>query len=65
MTAVNALPLAGLVGLGALHGINPGMGWLFAVAKGLQERQRRAVLRAVVPLAAGPASCSRALMARM
>jgi hypothetical protein len=47
--------LAGLLGLGALHGINPGMGWLFAVAKGLQERQRRAVWRAVVPLAAGHA----------
>ena len=25
----------------ALHGINPGMGWLFAVALGLQEQQRR------------------------
>lgn len=55
MTAMNALSLAGLLGLGALHGINPGMGWLFAVAKGLQERQRRAVWRAVLPLAAGHA----------
>ena len=52
---MDALPLAGLLGLGALHGINPGMGWLFAVAKGLQERQRRAVWRAVGPLAAGHA----------
>jgi len=52
---MEALPLAGLLGLGALHGINPGMGWLFAVAKGLQERRRRAVWRAVVPLAAGHA----------
>jgi hypothetical protein len=53
--AMDTLSLAGLLGLGALHGINPGMGWLFAVAKGLQERQRRAVWRAVVPLAAGHA----------
>ena len=31
--------------LGAFHGINPGMGWLFAVALGLQERRRGAVSR--------------------
>ena len=40
-----------LIGLGAFHGINPGMGWLFAVALGMQERRRGAVLRALVPLA--------------
>ena len=44
-----------LISLGALHGINPGMGWLFAVALGLQERRRGAVLRALVPLGAGHA----------
>jgi len=55
MTSADWLPLAGLLGLGALHGLNPGMGWLFAVARGLQERRRRAVWRAVVPLAAGHA----------
>ena len=55
MTAMTVLSLAGVLGLGALHGINPGMGWLFAVAKGLQERQRRAVWRAVGPLAFGHA----------
>ena len=27
-----------LAGLGAGHGVNPGMGWLFAVALGMQER---------------------------
>ena len=32
-----------LMGLGAFHGINPGMGWLFAVALGMQEGHRRAV----------------------
>lgn len=39
--------------LGCYHGINPGMGWLFAVALGLQERRLTAVLRAIVPLALG------------
>ena len=29
-----------MVLLGAYHGINPGMGWLFAVALGMQQRQR-------------------------
>ena len=37
---------AALLALGAFHGINPGMGWLFAVALGLQERRTGAVLRA-------------------
>jgi hypothetical protein len=39
--------------LGCYHGINPGMGWLFAVALGLQERRTTAVLRAIVPLVLG------------
>ena len=39
--------------LGAYHGINPGMGWLFAVALGMQERSRRAVWRALFPIAVG------------
>jgi hypothetical protein len=39
--------------LGAYHGINPGMGWLFAVSLGLQERSRTAVLRAFAPIAIG------------
>ena len=41
--------------LGAYHGINPAMGWLFAVALGLQERSRTAVLRAFLPIALGHA----------
>ena len=44
-----------LVALGAFHGINPGMGWLFAVALGMQERSRSAVWRALLPLGAGHA----------
>ena len=46
---------AALLGLGGFHGINPAMGWLFAVALGLQERERRAVWRALLPLGAGHA----------
>jgi hypothetical protein len=41
--------------LGAYHGINPGMGWLFAVALGLQEQNRKAVIRAFLPIALGHA----------
>jgi hypothetical protein len=42
-----------LIGLGAYHGVNPAMGWLFAVSRGMQERSRRAVLRSLVPIAIG------------
>lgn len=41
--------------LGAYHGINPGMGWLFAVALGMQEQSAKAVLRALAPIALGHA----------
>lgn len=44
-----------LLGMGAFHGINPGMGWLFAVALGMQEQRRTGVLRALLPLGAGHA----------
>lgn len=44
-----------LVALGAFHGLNPGMGWLFAVAIGFQERKVAALLRALGPIAAGHA----------
>ena len=50
-----SLPWLSLLLLGAVHGINPAMGWLFAVARGLQERNRRALWRALGPLAAGHA----------
>jgi hypothetical protein len=42
--------------LGAFHGINPGMGWLFAVALGLQEQRRQAVFWALLPIALGHAA---------
>jgi hypothetical protein len=44
-----------LLALGAGHGINPAMGWLFAVALGLQRESRRAVWASLGPLAAGHA----------
>jgi hypothetical protein len=42
-----------IAGLGAWHGLNPGMGWLLAVSNGLQARQGRGVLLALPPIAAG------------
>ncbi len=42
-----------IVGLGCYHGINPGMGWLFAVSNGMQEKRGRAVFAALPPIAAG------------
>lgn len=55
---MSAGDLAAVVGLGVFHGLNPAMGWLFAVAIGLQAtadpRGRRwAALRALPPIAAG------------
>ena len=44
-----------LLALGAGHGINPAMGWLFAVALGLQRESRAAVWGALGPLALGHA----------
>jgi len=41
--------------LGAYHGINPGMGWLFAVARGMQEHRARAVAMSLPPIALGHA----------
>ena len=41
--------------LGAYHGINPGMGWLFAVALGMQEQRGSAVAKSLVPIALGHA----------
>ena len=42
-----------MAGLGAYHGLNPAMGWLFAVSLGMQDRDRRSVTRALVPIAVG------------
>ena len=42
--------------LGAYHGLNPAMGWLFALALGLQEKRRSAVIAALFPIAVGHAA---------
>jgi hypothetical protein len=56
MTALNSYwPWLSLLALGAFHGLNPAMGWLFAVALGLQERRLRAVTAALGPIALGHA----------
>jgi hypothetical protein len=55
MVESGSLPWVSLLLLGAAHGINPAMGWLFAVGRGLQARDRRAVWRALGPLALGHA----------
>src|SRR5262245_18256298 len=46
---------ASIIALGAVHGINPAMGWLFAVSLGLQAGSGHAVWRALGPLALGHA----------
>ncbi len=48
--------------LGAWHGVNPAMGWLFAVALGLQEQRAAAMLRALPPIALGHAASVAAVM---
>jgi hypothetical protein len=53
MSHAPAWPWVGIVLLGVWHGINPGMGWLFAVALGLQEGKGTGVWRALPPLALG------------
>ncbi|HEU5305135.1 MAG TPA: hypothetical protein VFU40_10865 [Gemmatimonadales bacterium] len=55
MTGEVAVPWVGVLLLGVWHGVNPGMGWLFAVALGLQEGRGSAVWRSLSPLAAGHA----------
>jgi hypothetical protein len=47
------LAWSGVVLLGAYHGLNPGMGWLLAVGRGLQERKRSAVFGSLLPIAIG------------
>jgi hypothetical protein len=49
-------PWLALIALGAYHGLNPAMGWLFAVALGLQEGRREAVIKAFWPIALGHAA---------
>jgi hypothetical protein len=51
-----AWPWVVLALLGAYHGLNPAMGWLFALALGLQEKRRAVVIVALLPIALGHAA---------
>ena len=42
-----------IAGLGVYHGVNPAMGWLFAVALGLHRKSQRVVVLSLVPIALG------------
>ena len=53
MTGTTIWPWAAVAMLGAYHGVDPSMGWLFAVALGLQDRSRARVLWALLPIAIG------------
>jgi hypothetical protein len=55
-------PWLALAGLGLFHGINPAMGWLFAVALGLNRGNRRIVLLSLVPIALGHAAAVAAVL---
>jgi hypothetical protein len=48
-------PWLSLIGLGAFHGLNPAMGWLFSVGLGLQHKSRAKVLWSLLPIAFGHA----------
>jgi len=52
----HSAPWLAMVGFGAFHGLNPGMGWLFALALGLQQRRARAIWVSLAPIALGHAS---------
>ncbi len=49
-------PLLIMIAFGAYHGLNPGMGWLFALSLGLQRQSARAIWIALLPIAAGHAA---------
>jgi hypothetical protein len=55
MSGSGLSPWLVLVALGAFHGLNPAMGWLFAVALGLYQQSRKAVLVSLIPIALGHA----------
>jgi hypothetical protein len=56
-------PWLALAGLGLFHGINPAMGWLFAVALGLHRHSQQVVLVSLVPIALGHAAAVAAVLA--
>ena len=55
-------PWIALAGIGLFHGVNPAMGWLFAVALGLHRNSQRVVLLSLVPIAIGHATAVAAVL---
>jgi hypothetical protein len=55
MIPPNLYPWLAVAGLGAYHGLNPAMGWLFAVGLGLHRKSRAVVLLSLVPILIGHA----------
>jgi hypothetical protein len=49
-------PWLAVAGVGALHGLNPATGWMWAAAWGLRSRDRAQALRALMPIAVGHAA---------
>ncbi|HEY5804391.1 MAG TPA: hypothetical protein VIT90_11920 [Lysobacter sp.] len=49
-------PWLAVAGLGALHGLSPANGWMFAAERGLRSRDEAQALRALVPMALGHAT---------
>jgi hypothetical protein len=52
-----------LAGLGIYHGLNPAMGWLFAVALGLHRNSRSVVIWSTLPIALGHAAAIAVVLA--
>jgi hypothetical protein len=63
VSATEPWPWVALAGLGLFHGLNPAMGWLFAVALGLNRGNRRIVLLSLAPIALGHAAAVGAVLA--
>jgi hypothetical protein len=63
MISASLWPWLTLAGLGFYHGLNPAMGWLFAVALGLQRNSQRIVLLSILPIALGHAAAVAAVLA--
>ena len=55
MDITDPAPWLAIAGLGLFHGLNPAMGWLFAVALGLHRQSVRALLLTLPPTALGHA----------
>jgi hypothetical protein len=49
----NLWPWLAVAGVGALHGLNPATGWMFAAAWGVRSHDRLQALRALMPIAIG------------